>query len=112
MAPVSGRRLQLSRFQGRIPPALQMLFSLGQGKARMVAGAQNEGFYVVKVNRIIPGNALIQPALIGQMQQQMQQGLSQEYGLQFLNALRQAVGVKRKEPAIAAAKRRIIGGGS
>jgi peptidyl-prolyl cis-trans isomerase D len=110
--PVKGRRLQLAQYEGRVPPPLQMLFSLGQGKARMVAGAEGEGFFIVKVNRIIPGNALTQPELIGQMQQQMQQGISQEYGLQFLNAIRQAVGVEKNEAAIAAAKRTMIGGGS
>ena len=54
-----------------------MLFSLGQGKSRMVAGGQGEGFYVVKVNRIIPGNALTQPTIITQTQQQMQDALNQ-----------------------------------
>ena len=110
--PVTGRRLQLAQYQGRVPPPLQMLFSLGQGNSRMVAGAQGEGFYIVKVNRIVPGNAMTQPNLIGQMQQQMQQGIGQEYGLQFLNAIRQVVGVERNESAIAAAKRTMIAGGS
>ena len=42
----------------------------------------------------------------------MGQSLGQEYGLQFLAAARQAVGVKRNDGAIAAAKRRITGPGS
>jgi len=108
----SARRIQLSRFEGRVPPPIGILFSLGQGKARMVAGAENEGFYVVKVDRITPGNALHQPALIGQTQSQMGQALSREYGLQFLAAARRAVGVERNEKAIADTKRRITGGGS
>lgn len=110
--PINARRIQLSQFQGNVPPPLAMLFSLGQGKSRMVAGAQGEGFYVVKVNRIIPGNAFGQPTLITRTQQQMQDALSQEYGAQFLNAMRQAVGVKRNDKAIAAAKARITGSGS
>lgn len=109
--PVNARRIQLSQFQGNVPPPLAMLFSLGQGKSRMVAGAQGEGFYVVKVNRIIPGNALTQPTLITQTQQQMQNALSQEYGAQFQNAMRQAVGVQRNDKAVAAAKARITGSG-
>jgi peptidyl-prolyl cis-trans isomerase D len=110
VGPVGARRIQLSQFQGQVPPPIAMLFSLGQGKARMVAGSKGEGFYVVKVNRIVPGNALNQPQLIGRTQQEMQQSLSQEYGAQFLNAMRQAVGVKRNDKAIAAAKARILGG--
>lgn len=108
---IRARRIQLTRFQGNVPPPLAMLFSLGQGKGRMVAGSEGEGFYVVKVNRIIPGNALNQPSLIGQTQQQMQQALSQEYGQQFLNAMRQAVGVDQNENAVQATKARISGSG-
>ena len=66
--------------KAKIPPPLQMLFSLGQGKVRMVGGSQGEGFYVVKVNKIIPGNALNQPGLIARTQTDMQESLSQEYG--------------------------------
>ena len=110
VGPVGARRIQLSQFQGQVPPPIAMLFSLGQGKARMVAGSKGEGFYVVKVKRIVPGNALNQPQLIGRTQQEMQQSLSQEYGAQFLNAMRQTVGVKRNDKAIAAARARILGG--
>jgi peptidyl-prolyl cis-trans isomerase D len=110
--PVSARRIQLSQFQGNVPAPLAMLFSLGQGKARMVAGGQGEGFYVIKVNKVIPGNALNQPSIIGQTQQQMSDPLSQEYGQQFLNAMRGMIGVKRNEKAIQAAKTRISGTGS
>jgi peptidyl-prolyl cis-trans isomerase D len=110
--PVSARRIQLSQFQGNVPAPIAMLFSLGQGKARMVAGGQGEGFYVVKVSKVIPGNALNQPSIIGQTQQQMSDPLSQEYGQQFLNAMRGMIGVKRNEKAIQAAKTRISGTGS
>jgi peptidyl-prolyl cis-trans isomerase D len=110
--PVNARRIQLSQFQGKVPSPLTTLFSLGQGKVRTVAGDQGEGIYVVKVNKIIPGNALTQPTLITQTQQQMQNSLSQEYGLQFMNAMRQTVGVKRNEKAIADTRTRITGSGS
>ena len=108
--PITMRRLQLAQFQGQVPPPIGMLFSLGEGKARMVAGAQGEGFYVVKVSEIIPGNALTQPTLISQTQQQLQEALSQEYAQQFLQAIKRDLGVERNEEAIAAARRRITGG--
>ena len=109
--PVNARRIQLSQFQGKAPPPLTMLFTLGQGKVRTVAGDQGEGIYVVKVNKIVPGNSLTRPTLITQTQQQMQNSLSQEYGAQFMNAMRQAVGVKRNDKAIADTKTRITGSG-
>jgi peptidyl-prolyl cis-trans isomerase D len=110
--PVRARRLQLAQFQGKVPPPLAVMFSMNQGVTRTVAGSQAEGFYVVHLKRIIPGNALTQPGLIGSTQTQMQQSLSQEYGMQFLAAIRQATKVRRNDKAIAAAKNRIAGGGS
>ena len=46
----------------KVPPPVRMLFTLGPGKSRMVADPQGRGFFVVKVNKIVPGNALLQPA--------------------------------------------------
>ncbi len=112
VGPIGGRRIQLSQFQGQVPPPIAMLFSLGQGKTRMVAGSKGEGYYVVKVKRIIPGNALNQPQLIARTQQEMQQSLSQEYGAQLMSAMRQTVGVKRDDKAIATSKAKITGSGS
>lgn len=113
VAPVSARRIQLAQFRGNVPPPLQVLFSLAAGKVRTVGSGQGEesGFFVVKLNKITPGNALTQPALISTTQRQMQETLSQEYAQQFLNAARAAVGSKRNENAIASAKARITGAG-
>jgi len=110
--PVRARRLQLAQFQGRVPPPLAVMFSMKQGTSRTVAGAQGEGFYVVKLNNIIPGNAMAQPGLIGSTQKQMSETLSQEYGMQFLNAVRDATKVKRNDKGIAEAKARMAGSGS
>jgi peptidyl-prolyl cis-trans isomerase D len=110
--PVKARRIQLAQFRGQVPPPLMVLFSLNEGKVRTVAGGESEGFYVVKLNKIIPGNALSAPSLVTQTGSQMQQSMSQEYGQQFLNAMRDAAGVKRNEKAIADAKARIAGAGN
>lgn len=109
---IGARRIQLTQFQGKVPPPLAILFSLAQGKVRVVGSgdAAQQGFFVVKLDKITPGNALSQPTIISTMQNQMQQSLSQEYGLQFLNAARAAAGAKRNEKAIAATKARIVSG--
>jgi len=109
--PVKARRIQLAQFRGQVPPPLAVMFSLTQGKIRTVGGSQGEGFYVVKLNKIIPGNAVAQPGLVASTQNQMQETVTQEYGQQFMNAMREAVGVKRNEKAIAETKARIAGGG-
>jgi peptidyl-prolyl cis-trans isomerase D len=110
--PLQARRIQIATAGGQIPPALQALFTLGQGKSRLVPDPQRRAFFVVKVNKIVPGNALLQPALISQMQSELQQALSQDYDRQFLNAIREEMKARRNESAIAADKQRITSTGS
>ena len=109
--PVGARRIQLAMAQGPVPEPLKVLFSLAQGKSRMFPDPQGRGYFIVKVDKIDPGNALAQPALIGQMQNELQQGVSQDYEQEFLAALRQELGVKRNEGAIQALKSRMISSG-
>jgi peptidyl-prolyl cis-trans isomerase D len=66
----------------------------------------------VKVDKITPGNALLQPALIGRMQNELQEPTSQDYAQQFLAAVRQEIKLKRNDSAIAAMKARLASGGS
>jgi len=87
-----------------------MLFSLAQGKSRMVADPQGRGFFIVRTNKITPGNAMSNPILVAQTQSEFQRAVSDELGQQMVVAMRVDQGVKRNEEAIAAAKRRITGG--
>ena len=95
----------------KVPAPLRTLFTTAQGKAQVGADPEGRGYFVVKVDKIIPGNALNQPALIAQVQSQFSEPLAQEYAQEFLAAIREDVGAKRNEAAIAAAKKRIISGG-
>jgi peptidyl-prolyl cis-trans isomerase D len=108
---VAARRIQLSQLGGQVPPPLAMLFTLGQSRARMVADPKGRGFFVVKVNKIVPGNAMNQPSMIAEVQKEFSGALSQEYAQQFMSAMRKQVGVKRYEDAIEAAKKRITSTG-
>ena len=107
--PVGARRLDLAQLGDNVPAAIRMLFTLGAGKSRMVPDPQQRGFSIVKVNRIIPGNALSQPLLVARVQGEFQQAITEEYAREFLAAAREAIGVRRNESAIAAAKKRISG---
>jgi peptidyl-prolyl cis-trans isomerase D len=104
------RRIQLTEAQGEVPAAVRMLFNLMPGKSRLVAETSADGFAVVKLNRLVQGNATLQPSLIAQVQRDFQQAAAQEYAGQFLNAVRKQVGVKRNPDTIAAAKQRILSG--
>jgi peptidyl-prolyl cis-trans isomerase D len=111
MQPLAGRRIQIAMAQGPIPITMKMLFTLGEGKSRMFPDPQGRGFFIVKVSKIIPGNALLQPALIGRMQSELQQGVAEDYAREFIAAMRQELGAKRNDSAIQAMKARMRASG-
>lgn len=103
------RRMQLAQMQGNIPPALSLMFALSQGGSRMIAAPDGRGFTIIKLNRIIPGNALLQPSLVARTQSEFQQAVSGEYAQQMARAIQVDLGVKRNEKAIADSRKRILG---
>jgi peptidyl-prolyl cis-trans isomerase D len=109
---IGARRLQLSQMGDQVPPPVRLMFTLGQGKSRVAADPQGRGYYVVKVTKLTPGNALTQPGLISQVQQEFRQPLAQEYAQQFVTAVRKQLKVQRNEEAIAATRKQLIEGGS
>ena len=108
--PLTVRRLQLAQMQGQVPAPLQMLFSLAPARARLVPAPGNQGYFIVKLNSITPGDALSQPALISQVQRDFNQQAGEELVVQFLQAAQEELGVERNADAIAAAKRRLLSG--
>jgi peptidyl-prolyl cis-trans isomerase D len=105
--PVRARRIQLSQAGQQVPAPLRVLFSTVQGKAQVGSDPEGRGLFVVKVGKIVPGNALNQPRLITEVQSQFREPVAQEYALQLMASAKEAVGVKRNESAIRAAKNRI-----
>ncbi|MEO6580439.1 MAG: peptidylprolyl isomerase [Sphingomicrobium sp.] len=105
------QRLQLVQMGDKVPPALKLMFSLAPGKSRVIADPQGRGFTIVDLTRIIPGNAALQPSLVAQTQKEFQEPVSAEYAEQFNRAIQDELGAKRNEKAIAATRKRIIGGG-
>ena len=107
--PVNARRLQISQVSADAAAPLKMLFTLQPGKSRLIADPGGRGFFIVKVNKVTPGDALSNPALIGQTQAAFQQTAADEIAAEFLAAMKAHQGVKRNEEAIASAKQRITG---
>ena len=107
--PMSARRIQISQADANAQTALRMLFTLAQGKSRMVADPKDRGFFIIKTDKIVPGNALSAPGLIVQTQREFQEAMSNELGEQMLAAMKAEQSIKRNEDAIAAAKRRYSG---
>lgn len=109
--PINAKRIQIAMAQGEVPAALKMLFSLAEGKSRMFPDPQGRGFFIVKLNKVDPGNALTQPALIGQMQNELQQAVADDYTREFLAAMRKELGTKRNDSSIQALKTRLLTSG-
>ncbi len=109
--PVRARRIQLSQLGDKVPAPLRALFSNAEGKTKVGADPNGRGYFVVKVTKVTPGNALNQPSLIGEVQKEFGDPLAQEYAQQFLAAVKQRVGVKRNASAIEATRKRITGNG-
>ena len=107
--PITARRIQIAQAAPDAAAPLRMLFSLTQGKSRMLADPKDRGYFIVKTNKITPGNALTAPQLIAQAQTEFQRAVSEELGEEMLSAMKADQGIKRNEQAIEAAKRRITG---
>jgi peptidyl-prolyl cis-trans isomerase D len=110
--PISARRIQMTDQQGNVSPALKILFGTGTGKSRMAPNPQGGGYFVVKVDKITPGNAIAQPGLIGQVTTQLNQAATQDYAQEFLADLKREMKVKRNEGAIQSFRARLLSSGS
>ena len=106
--PISARRIQIAMAQGPVSPALRLLFSLNAGKSDTGAIPQGGGFFVVKVDKIVPGNAMIAPNLITQVQGELGRAASQDYAEQFLNAIKRQLKVRRNNSAIESFRTRLV----
>jgi peptidyl-prolyl cis-trans isomerase D len=89
-----------------------MLFSLGAGKSSFAPIPEGGGFFVVKVDKITPGNAIVAPQLIAQVQGQLGGVASQDYAEQFITAVKRQMKVKRNNSAIEAFRARLATSGS
>ena len=109
--PISARRIQVAQSKNPVPPAIQTLFVLTAGKSRAVPDQQGRGFFVVKVDKITPGNPVVHPGLIGTMTRELQGATEDDYARQFLAAIRTTLKVRRNDSAIAALKQRLLSSG-
>jgi peptidyl-prolyl cis-trans isomerase D len=110
--PIAARRIQLSQQQGAVSPALKLMFATASGKAGMAPNPQGGGFFVIKVNKIRPGNAMGSPGLIGQVSGQLGRAAEQDYAEQFVADMKSTLKVKRNESAIQAFRSRLLSNGS
>ena len=105
--PLSGRRIDLNQAAG-VPPPLKLFVTLPAGATRTLpAGPQ--GYWVVHVDAVTPGDVATAPGLVDSARAQFTKDAPNEIGAAFAQAVERAVGVRRDQNALAAATARIAG---
>ena len=90
---------------------MKILFTVAAGKSLVEPNPQGGAFFIVKNDKITPGNAMISPGLIGQVQGELNQSTSQDYAEQFIADLKRTMKAKRNEDAIQAFRTRLLTSG-
>lgn len=106
---IGGKRAELSANGRPVAPPLTLLFSMAEKRAKHLEAPGKQGWFVVWLDKIVPGNIAAQPQLVEMLRRQMSGVLSQEYTSQFVNATKAELGVKRNGDAAAKLKRQLIG---
>ncbi|HEV2747278.1 MAG TPA: peptidyl-prolyl cis-trans isomerase [Allosphingosinicella sp.] len=109
---VTVRRIEIARPDQPVPPPLLMLFSLPQGKARILRAPGGEGWFVVHHEKQVPGNAATSPGLVEATRTQFERVLGEEYADQFGRAVEAGMDVERKPDGIRTVRRQLLGPGA
>ncbi len=110
--PASASRAQLAAQQGNVQPPLALMFSMARGTAKLLEAPNNEGWLIVKLDTIVPGNATGTPAAVAGARSSIGRGVGREYAEQFARAVRNAVGVKTDAAALARVRADLTGNGN
>ncbi|CAN5194359.1 peptidylprolyl isomerase [soil metagenome] len=97
---IGAQRSQLGQQGQQVPEAMVALFSMVKGKSRMLTLPQDQGFAILHLDEILPGNAAGNAQVLNATGEGLVSVLAQEYSRQFQVAIRGAVGVKRNESAL------------
>lgn len=107
--PVDVPRAALAASGGRVDPALALMFSMAAKRAKMLELPGGGGWAVVWLDTIVPGDARRDPRTLAAAQGDLNRVAGRELTMQFVRAMREAVGVKRNPEAVARAKADLSG---
>lgn len=108
--PLGGKRADIARGGQQVPPPLALLFSMAEGSTKTLDAGNDQGWFIVRLDRILRGDAGKQPDLVNAVQKEMGRVVGNEYAEQFARAVQAEVGVEKNESAVAAVKRQLRGG--
>ena len=110
--PFDGTRAQVN--DATKPPTSQLilLFKTALHAARLLEAPKRGGWFVIVVDTVTRGDASKDTAGIDAQRNNLAQKAPNEYAEQFVRAVRDSVGVKRNEQAIAEVRAQLLGKGS
>ncbi len=108
---VTLRRVEMMQAGEQAPPPLLALFSLPEGRARLIEAPNGAGWFVVHHAERTPGDASGQPQAIASVRSQLNTVSSDEIAQQFFRAVESEIGVRRNDEAIQGARQRLAGFG-
>jgi peptidyl-prolyl cis-trans isomerase D len=106
------RRLELTQMaqQGQqVPPPVVMLLNTPRGQARVIPAPGGQGWFVVKVDAVEPGNLAEAPQLVDAVRQSFAREAGIELVETYVRAIERDVGVVQKPDATRAVNRRLTG---
>ena len=109
---VTARRIDISRPNEPVPPPLAMLFSIPEGKARLLAAPNDQGWFVVHLEESVPGDASGSAGLIQATRAQFEQILGEEYAEQFGRSIESGLDIERDAEAIERLRQQLAGPGA
>ncbi len=109
---LTATRREIARANAQVPPPMAMMFSLPRGKARLLPAPDGRGWFIVYLERIVPGDARKEPGLVQAVRSQFGAIIGEEYARQFTAAIRDEVKIERNEEAIRKLKAELAGPGA
>lgn len=102
--PIDVTRAVLASSQGAPPAPLVLLFNMNAGTTRLLEAPGNAGYYLIRLDKIDPGNAAGNAALVGSTRADLGRIAGREYAEQFARAVRAELGVSIDAAAVARIK--------
>ena len=112
LQPLTASRRDVARANAQVPPPLAMMFSLPRGKARLLPAPDGRGWFVVYLDKIVPGDASKEPGLIQAVRSQFSSIIGEEYARQFTAAMRAGMKIERNDEALRKLKSDLSGPGA
>ncbi|WP_338465667.1 peptidyl-prolyl cis-trans isomerase [Novosphingobium sp. ZN18A2] len=107
---ISMTREQLAQTGNRVPPPLALMFSMAKGTSKRLEAPRKMGWFVVSLDKIIPGEVKPDDPLIKSGASDLNKVLGREYSDQLRQAITRDIGSKRNPKAMAAVRKQLLGG--